>query len=366
MVHGTTSQVRTRKCRSVCTMENHARIAHIDIARGIAIFLVVAGHLLHGVARDVIFLFHMPFFFVLSGFLHRLQADEKAFLRRKASSLLIPYFVYLMLFGALELSGQVRVFVMDPSVSGVGRLLYGVARLLYGGELLNGLMITFWFVTCFFLTQQFYNFVAIRVRRRWVLWLLAAILYAIAVVSQHTVSGRIPFPWDVNVVCCSFLFYFVGSRLGGIIFSSKCDGVALLALVASVIGGALVWRGVPLPFDMKWGDYGIFVLSPLLALCLVRMLSLCSHLMARINILGTPLGYAGKASLTIMFVHQYFRALTFDASTARPWTMSIIILLASLSVHWAVERHPLSRAIFLGSPKDVHSLIRYLRKRQLS
>lgn len=46
----------------------------IDIAKGIGIILVVYGHLACPVAREI-FLFHMPLFFLLSGyfFLQKIQ-----------------------------------------------------------------------------------------------------------------------------------------------------------------------------------------------------------------------------------------------------------------------------------------------------
>ena len=45
------------------------RISYIDIAKGIGIFLVIWGHIiLSGPAYNIIYAFHMPLFFFLSGF----------------------------------------------------------------------------------------------------------------------------------------------------------------------------------------------------------------------------------------------------------------------------------------------------------
>lgn len=44
------------------------RISYIDIAKGIGIFLVIWGHIiLNGPAYNIIYAFHMPLFFFLSG-----------------------------------------------------------------------------------------------------------------------------------------------------------------------------------------------------------------------------------------------------------------------------------------------------------
>lgn len=48
------------------------RETYIDIAKGIGIILVVIGHL-HGInhiIHDFFYLFHMPLFFIISGYLY--------------------------------------------------------------------------------------------------------------------------------------------------------------------------------------------------------------------------------------------------------------------------------------------------------
>jgi len=47
------------------------RDMHIDVAKGIGIFSVVSGHIVTGIASEFMFLFHMPFFFFISGYLHK-------------------------------------------------------------------------------------------------------------------------------------------------------------------------------------------------------------------------------------------------------------------------------------------------------
>ena len=51
-------------------MEKKERIVWLDVAKGMAIILMVLGHSgLPSVINSFIFAFHMPFFFVASGFL---------------------------------------------------------------------------------------------------------------------------------------------------------------------------------------------------------------------------------------------------------------------------------------------------------
>lgn len=72
------------------------RIAYLDVAKAIAIVAVLLGHV--GGAPDVVgslcYSFHMPLFFILSGyFLKPAVRCDAAFVRKSARALLVPYAV---------------------------------------------------------------------------------------------------------------------------------------------------------------------------------------------------------------------------------------------------------------------------------
>lgn len=80
-------------------MINKGRIYWVDNAKGIAILMVVLGHVSYmpEAIHKVIYAFHMPLFFILSG----LFLDERIveipfmyFLIKKAKTLMVPFFVF--------------------------------------------------------------------------------------------------------------------------------------------------------------------------------------------------------------------------------------------------------------------------------
>lgn len=78
------------------------RIEWIDIAKGIAILLVIIGHSAKfgSIARNIIFSFHMPLFFILSGYTYRPANDISVLLmhlKKSIKHLLIPCFVVSIL-----------------------------------------------------------------------------------------------------------------------------------------------------------------------------------------------------------------------------------------------------------------------------
>lgn len=74
---------------------NH-RIVWLDIAKGIAICLMVLGHTsIPALLSNFIWAFHMPLFFIASGWTTNFDKDSwKSFLYKKARGLVIPFLVY--------------------------------------------------------------------------------------------------------------------------------------------------------------------------------------------------------------------------------------------------------------------------------
>lgn len=73
----------------------------IDIAKGLGIFLVIWGHCFPGdTIGKLLYSFHMPLFFLLSGIFHKQQISFYQLIQSKSRSLLLPY-VFFSLFSYL-------------------------------------------------------------------------------------------------------------------------------------------------------------------------------------------------------------------------------------------------------------------------
>ncbi len=78
----------------------------IDIYKGIAIILIVLGHLeTTKLIKDSIFLFHVPAFFFVAGMTFRVKEKERLgdFLKKKAYRLLLPYLFYVLIMSATQI-----------------------------------------------------------------------------------------------------------------------------------------------------------------------------------------------------------------------------------------------------------------------
>ena len=99
------------------------RDTFLDFCKGIAIFLVVLGHVLEKSMHqmnslyDFIYLFHMPFFFMLSGyFAWRVKRLDISFFKKKARTLLLPCIVVGLLFTMIN--GGYDAFVFSEFHNG--------------------------------------------------------------------------------------------------------------------------------------------------------------------------------------------------------------------------------------------------------
>ncbi len=67
------------------------RIEYFDIAKGIAMLCIIAGHLGHDKINQFVFTFHVPLFFLVSGYFLNDKLPVKAYAKSKAKQLMIPY-----------------------------------------------------------------------------------------------------------------------------------------------------------------------------------------------------------------------------------------------------------------------------------
>ena len=84
------------------------RVGYVDIAKGIGIILVVMGHndfaLISPFAHKLIYSFHMPMFFFMSGMFFKPDVPFRSFIRQRFHRLLKPFFVMLLLIYFASLS----------------------------------------------------------------------------------------------------------------------------------------------------------------------------------------------------------------------------------------------------------------------
>jgi peptidoglycan/LPS O-acetylase OafA/YrhL len=134
----------------------------IDRAKGLAILLVVFGHLMangyprgnawYDTAKDIVYSFHMPFFMYLSGYVFALTGKQAVvygayarFLRERAMRLLLPFALFGLLIVVGKYLSSSFLYVDDPPRS----LLGGLSELVVNTD--NSPALSVWYVYVLFL-----------------------------------------------------------------------------------------------------------------------------------------------------------------------------------------------------------------------
>ena len=299
----------------------------IDVFRGIGIVLVVWGHVYGGYSFDLIFLFHMPLFFFISGYLFRPVDDIAAFARRKAIQLLIPYAVFLL---AIHIPLAIDLFANKPHDK--------AAVLDFAGDML---LVEAWLLG--------------RYRRRTLLWLHAGML-ALSY-ANSCFFPALQVPWAINVALAAAPFFYAGYLLHAMPQQRRTYRAAAVAAglaCAGLFANRYFGWNLGLGYDMKVTHYGVPVLTFAAALaCCVTLMRIARHIAFRHTAVARCLAELGQAAFVIMFMHMVFTmGVAVLLGERYMFARFALGLMGSYLVYRESRKHVWSRALLLGSVSD--------------
>lgn len=295
----------------------------VDCAKGLGILSVIAGHVFTGLPSEIIYLFHMPLFFFIGGYLFKPRA-AKTYLLSKAKKLLVPYVIFLILFTIAMIFSR---FINDDINTHI--IIRIIAMSIYGGEYLTGWLGVFWFVTVFFISQQVLNILVLYVKQKIIIAIVFISLCISYIVGKFV---NIPLPLNVGVV-----FYAVPIMYCGLIARQCKKNInVIFPLVISVVG---VYVTVVNPdimkFDMKSSDYGLPFFSLIVSLGIITLISRASSFRFSQNPLVI---FAGRESMMIMYTHQFIHfSIAVFIFKSELWIF-IFTALMSLLVSYVISR----------------------------
>lgn len=196
---------------------NKTRIEWIDIAKGIGIFLMVIGHTsIPKIGSHWIYSFHMPLFFFLSGYLFNPNKYSiKELFIRKTKTMIIPYFFFVLLnWGGCELLQYHQ---------------YPPHSLLK--TIINGSQGAIWFIYVLFFTEI--SFYLIYKLKNYIHsnYIVTIIVLLFTITSYFMYLNEIHFPYKLEVVGFSLLFYGTGYFIKNKSFFSQKINIYILFIL---------------------------------------------------------------------------------------------------------------------------------------
>lgn len=328
-----------QKTRGFVDSSASSRLEWLDIAKGIAIFLVVVGHTVDQgtTVRQLIFSFHMPAFFILAGLTLRAK-PWKTVLRSSVKRLLLPYILIV----AVDLLPN--VFTSDAPVS--SRFLALVQALVFPAgypstqwmphDMWAGVRLDYvdggfygvgmaWFLWCLFLGRIIANGL-LRIAARkgcdnnpWVIVVASAVMMFLGFIMSQGPHYYWPFDFDLVIFAAGFMLFGYLMKILDLVRPK----LATVGVVAAVVWIIVTQHST---FEMSsrvWGN------NPVLAVCgaLAGTYALCYISLGIEALRAVPIlrygesaiAWTGRHSLEVYAMHAIDgRLLMLGAITIAP------------------------------------------------
>jgi fucose 4-O-acetylase-like acetyltransferase len=291
------------------------RIEYLDIAKGIGILLVVLGHndfeVISLFVQRLIYSFHMPLFFFLSGYFINTAVPFFDFVKKRFNALLKPFFFTIFLIYFTSISFEKMGF--NTAITRTVKSLYG------SGHYLDWVQL--WFLPHLFAVSLYaFLFITLvsRLRNRWVTWgiLLATLAIAVPFLNAFypfpiSILGKdyelFGLPFSLDLVLATGFFFILGNEIRKITSEKTFDNWLLLAGTGAVV--LILNILFPYEIDFNIRLYESFLVNTTEAvLGILFILALSRQIELHTTRLASFFKYLGNISLIILLFHVPMQA----------------------------------------------------------
>lgn len=284
------------------------RLKYIDIARGIAIILIVLGHTITysqncRTIYKIIYSFHVALFFVISGYTYKIKIKEKfsTFFKRKFIRIMIPYYIWAFLF-------IIPFLIFGSSTGdaiGASYSFLELKKIIFNVFYANGNLFALkqnsalWFLPSLFSMEIIYYFIIKKSdgNKKLVLLLLLLEIF-ISLISYKFL--KFVFPFGINTCLHLGIFYHIGylMRKNNILDLSYFKNILIFGIITflGIIFALLNYRVVS-AIDYAYGNLYLAFFSGIFLSLSIFMISI----KIRKNVL---LEYVGRNTMGILIFHK--------------------------------------------------------------
>lgn len=314
----------------------------IDIAKGLGIIFVVLGHSWISI-RDmgelyrVLFSFHIPLFFYLSGIFLRPSDKPRLFILSKFHSLLKPYFVVLSILCVAKYAtwpflhtekGLSFAQYINGAIVGTGlSLIFSQMTIVW---------VALWFLPHLFLSSTI-TWVAIRLIKSDVL------IFACALISLALgvwILGKEILPWSLDLTPITFAFLAIGYLSRNVLNTLKFGPLPFFIAL-------LIFFSLHYFFDetinLNTRHYGQFFICTAQAILGIYICLTGAAIIEKDRISRKVFSYIGSGSLFILIFHWFFMSYVFDTMRliCNPFLSSAIGILTGIAfplIFWEISK----------------------------
>ena len=283
-------QSRAEQSRAEQSRAEQSRARYLDIAKGIGISLVVLGHLLERTQflRILIYSFHMPLFFIISGSLNKKSTLSQCF-KKGFRKLVIPVYQILAFDALLKI---LKCMVKGDVYPSLTEWINGL--LIHGGILWNAPV---WFLMTLFMCRLAICFCDYLNEKITFVFVAGCIF-----ICTFSVNTKFPQWWLTNVIM-SFPFFWYGMRKKPCnIFKNSRKKNILFIILSFMLILVARWNGyTDINIQCNGKNYLLFLFTGIAGTWIVVELSKWIEKLKISNVLEL----VGKNSFIILLSHYY-------------------------------------------------------------
>ena len=183
------------------------RVRYFDIAKGIAILCIIAGHMGNAAINNFVFTFHVPIFFLISGYFLKNNTSVKGFIKKKYQQLIIPYMITcICIIIGVSLTNIIKTHSLEYLVSDVKTWviasLYGSGTIEYTSPFYMKQIGAIWFLLALFVALVIVRYL-IDYKYGWLGILLLAYV-------GYKTSEMVWLPFSIQAGMTSAMFVYLG------------------------------------------------------------------------------------------------------------------------------------------------------------
>lgn len=279
------------------------RIDWIDVAKGLAIILMIVGHTIpHNIIYMFIFSFHMPFFVILSGFTYKIPKNEKDIkkrVRKYVKQLLIPYILTLIVYTIVLVFINDKLTLFNILKQFCKNLLWGNGcdYTLFGINLKG--VSAIWFLIALFFSKLIFDIVNYKINNKNIFD--SIIIYCFFALLGIMIGKFIWLPQNLDLVLIFLLYLYIG-----IIFNKYKKDIEKFKIIVFIIC-FIIWTvclGFNLNIELAIRSYPYGFLSVIESICgSYCTIELCK-ILNKNNMLKFIFINIGKISLVILCMHS--------------------------------------------------------------
>lgn len=270
------------------------RIEYIDVAKGITILLVIVGHVeeLPPPLKSIIYSFHMPIFFLLSGYFFKNESIQDA-TKKMFHSLIIPYFVVGLFMRLCQIS--INYFEGNPFDYIDVLSLFGVTwKFGKGVDLVS--VGAIWFLVVLFWSKLYLQIV---LKSKYSL-LLLVLLANCSIVIKLVFGVILPFGIQQALICSLFVYAGVICKKYSL-FDKKIPTIAFVIFFLSAIPFVKSFAVATRANSYGYGMMSIVISIIISVMVVYAVKKLCEF---KCIFLRRCLSWCGRFSIIILAVHS--------------------------------------------------------------